>query len=105
CLQELGAKVSVLEVDEVKIAALTQAGINAIYNRKENLASYQFIVDASPQGDFLDLSNLHSQAAIAAPGIPFGLTKAAHQVFKNRVIHDPLELGVATMLAMVMSED
>lgn len=41
---------------------------------------------------------------MAAPGMPLGLTAAAHSAMPEQVIHDPLQIGVAAMLALALSK-
>ncbi len=104
-LREIGAEVTICEVNQDKAADLRRANLKVIKNIVEELPNFQFIIDASPQAEFLKLSNLHPEVRIAAPGIPLGLTGEAYQVLRERIVHDPLQIGVATMVAMAIAED
>lgn len=101
-LNELDAKVAVYDIDNKKLEQFKQLGLKIETNINEALNKYKYIFDASPMGDFIDLDLLHPEVYIAAPGMPLGLTKEAYKTLNKRVIHDPLQLGVATMLAMAL---
>lgn len=59
---------------------------------------YKYIIEATPISQLIKTKNVTNQTIIAAPGVPFGVEPAA--VSKaDRVIHNLLELGVATMLS------
>ncbi len=56
------------------------------------------IVDATPVPNIISEDMITKDTFIAAPGIPLGLTKNARKkISPNQLIHDSLELGVATM--------
>lgn len=101
-LNELDAKVAVYDIDKKKMEQLNRQGLKIETNIREALNKYRYIFDASPKGDFMDLDLLHPEVYIAAPGMPLGLTEKAYKILNDRVIHDPLQLGVATMLAMAL---
>ncbi|MFZ5643756.1 MAG: 3-methylornithyl-N6-L-lysine dehydrogenase PylD [Bacillota bacterium] len=103
-LQELGARVTVFELNSKKLRWWKQSGIKIEKNLFRALPEFEYIIDACPEPDFIDLEHLHPHAAIAAPGVPLGLTAKAYESFRDRVIHDPLQLGVAAMLAMAARE-
>lgn len=102
CLRELGANVEVYEINPQKVANLEKIGIKVIKDIESSLQNFQYILDASPQAAFLDLANLHPEVMIAAPGIPLGLTPETYLSLEKRVVHDPLQIGVATMLALAI---
>jgi pyrrolysine biosynthesis protein PylD len=47
----------------------------------------------------IDAEHVRSDTFVSAPGIPLGLTAAAAEKLSNRLLHDLLEIGVATMAA------
>lgn len=102
-LLSLGAEVAVFDYDLTKMEKIDQSRIKVESNLTEALRGYPYVVDATPEGAFIALSDLHSEAIIAAPGVPLGLTAEAYEKFKKRIIHDPLQIGVATMLALTLS--
>ncbi|AGL03208.1 3-methylornithyl-N6-L-lysine dehydrogenase PylD [Desulfoscipio gibsoniae] len=99
-LKEFGAYVTVVDSDQSKVIDLS--GVCVERDLYKILPNYQYILDATPQADFLDRNYLHPRAAIAAPGVPLGLTPESRIEYSSRLVHDPLQIGVATMLAMVL---
>ena len=95
-----GAKVSVFDIDKNKLSSLP-SNVFIEQNLSEAIPKYRYIIDASPGKGFMTLANLHPETKISAPGMPLGLTDDAFAAFKNSIIHAPLQIGVATMLAMV----
>lgn len=99
-LKEIGALVTVFDLNLRRLHLWKNTGVKIEKNLFKVLPQFKYIIDASPEPGFIDIEHLHPHAAIAAPGIPLGLTGNAYEAFKERVIHDPLQLGVAAMLAM-----
>jgi len=62
------------------------------------LYRHRLIFDASPAAEFLGVRHLTPETRIAAPGIPLGIEPDAWEQVGTRTVHDPLQLGVATML-------
>lgn len=101
-LQEIGAQTAAFDVDPVKMGDSSGVtGVKWEKNLEESLPRYRFLVDATPQAGFLTMDKLNSEVAMALPGVPIGLSDSACSHYKERIIHDPLQIGVATMLAMV----
>lgn len=102
-LRALDARPVVLETDPIKSRFLeANSTLHVEHRLRPALANYRYVFDATPQGNFIGIDDLHPEASLAMPGMPLGLTKEAFAVFQDRVIHDPLQIGVATMLAMVV---
>ena len=59
---------------------------------------YQYIIDATPAADLIDASVITPETYVAAPGVPCGLSLEARKILSNRYLHDPLQIGVATMV-------
>ena len=59
---------------------------------------YQYIIDATFSANFIDASVITSNTYVAVPGVPCGLSSEARKKLSNRYLHDPLQLGVATMV-------
>ncbi len=55
------------------------------------------IIDATPAGNIIHESHIGSGTFIAAPGVPLGLDSKACTKIGARLLHDPLQIGVATM--------
>ena len=59
---------------------------------------YQYMIDATPSVDFIDVSVLTPDTYVAVPGFPSGLSSEARKKISNRYLHDPLQIGVAAMV-------
>lgn len=102
-LKTLGAKAAVFDIDDSKVEKLKDdTGINIEPDLKRALATYRYIIDATPQGAFIQLDDVHPDTKIACPGMPLGLSPTAYSSLKGGLIHDPLQIGVAVMLTMAL---
>lgn len=61
------------------------------------LEEHRRIIVACPEAGFITNNYLHADSYVAAPGVPLGIHPAALNTIWPRLIHDPLQLGVATM--------
>ncbi|MDW7675402.1 MAG: 3-methylornithyl-N6-L-lysine dehydrogenase PylD [Bacillota bacterium] len=109
-LLSIGAKVAFLDSDPMKTKALIEqypdklSSLKIESNLNQALLNYKYIVDACPLAAFMTQDNLHPEAKVAAPGVPLGLTADLYSTYQHNVIHDPLQIGVATMLAMAVCQ-
>jgi 3-methylornithyl-N6-L-lysine dehydrogenase len=71
-------------------------------NRPQDMIHFPYIFEATPQSGWIHKDMLSPDALIAAPGIPLGLDPEAAELFKNQLVHDMLDIGTATMLAMAL---
>ncbi len=101
-----GADVSVFDIDTQRsqhlakeIIELTNHPITVEQSLDSALRSHQLLVDATNSADVIDAKNITTQTYITAPGMPLGLTPAAAKKVSERLLHDPLQLGVAVMTA------
>ena len=63
---------------------------------------YPLVVDCSfSEAGWLHKEMLHPDLWFASPAVPLSLDAEAAEYFQNSLIHDLLQLGVITMLAMV----
>lgn len=69
-------------------------GVRSLEHRPR-YSGYSFLLDATPQREFIDADNIRPGAIISAPGVPLGVTPAVKK--KALVIHNPLELGTLMM--------
>jgi pyrrolysine biosynthesis protein PylD len=69
------------------------------------LARHRLILDATPAAGIIDEDAVGPETWISAPGVPIGMTAAALAKLSGRVLHDFLEIGVATMAALCLRED
>ena len=102
-LKRLGAKVAVFDIDQTKAEILVRE-YEAV--KEENLAEalqrHTILLDASPAAEIIQAEYIKPDTVIAACGIPLGLSNEAYSLVKDRLVHDPLQIGVATMLAMAV---
>ena len=102
-VQALGARVSVYDPDPKKIRDLeSEAGLAVEKDLEEALQNFELIVDASPAAGIIKERHIKPDTAIAAPGLPLGLCPGALVSIGDRLIHDPLQIGVATMLVLAI---
>ncbi len=64
---------------------------------EEALGAHDLIVEATDAADIIHANHVGPHTRIAAPGMPCGITEAAMQQLVGRILHDPLQIGVAVM--------
>lgn len=101
CLKKKGTPFDVYDIDPGKLAAVRKQDIEAI-DSPGGIREYQYLIDATSRGGWLSRDMLHPEVWIAAPGIPLSLDPEAYESHKSRVIHDPLQIGVAAMLGLTL---
>jgi len=74
------------------------ADIRSIKDLDRALQSHKFIIDASPATGIIQARHITAHTYISAPGVPLGLDQEARIKIGNRLLHDPLQIGVATMV-------
>jgi pyrrolysine biosynthesis protein PylD len=103
-LAKSGASISICDIDRsrslhlasildkiMKIKAEIEPELNAA------LSKYRFLVEATNSANIIHEQDLLSETYIAAPGIPLGLSPDTAIKAEDRLLHDPLQTGVATM--------
>lgn len=100
----LGAEVSVFDINFQRSHQLAQEvkkkSIRTVVVEKSldmALQNHHLLVDATNAPDIIDKETITLQTYIVAPGMPLGLTPEAVEKISNRLLHDPLQLGVAVM--------
>lgn len=108
-LARQGAEVTVFDIDvsasQRLRSALEKLGYNleVTTDLEDALAKHQIYFDACPAENVIESRHISMNTMIAAPGIPLGVHGLeAVQQLQDRLIHDPLQIGVATMLGEVM---
>lgn len=102
-LQKFGAKVGIFDINEEKAESLAkQTGEFAEKDLFTALSEYSILFDASPAPEIIQAQHIKDDTSIAACGIPAGLTPEAFALVQERLIHDPLQIGVATMAVMAV---
>ena len=107
CLNFALKKKAIISIHDTIPERCTEAGsifnsIHIVYKNLEKACrEAEIIIDASPGEQFIPADWLRDEVYIGAPGVPLGLTDAAYKKFWQRIIHDPLPLGVAGMAASI----
>jgi pyrrolysine biosynthesis protein PylD len=83
--------------EEIRHSFKTETGITIETSLSGALRGHRLIVDATDAAGIIDVEFITPQTFIAAPGIPLGLTDAAIKRIGDRLLHDPLQTGVAVM--------
>jgi pyrrolysine biosynthesis protein PylD len=103
-LAAMGARVSVYDINSARCIDLSEATkqssnvtIQVIKDLDRALKSHHLIIDASPAADIIQARHITPDTYICAPGVPVGLDHEARLKIGNRLLHDPLQIGVATM--------
>jgi pyrrolysine biosynthesis protein PylD len=106
----LGGRVSLCDIvpEASGLAARRLSGsapgrVSVESNLESALARYRLIIDATPSGGFIDEAQIYPDSFISAPGVPLGLTARAVEKISARLLHDLLEIGVATMAATALA--
>lgn len=104
-LVAMRACVSIYDINPARSIDLSEA-IKQAYNAKvalikdldRALKNHKFIIDASPATDIIQARHIAADTVISSPGVPIGLDKEARLKIGDRLLHDPLQIGVATMV-------
>jgi len=72
--------------------------------RIENIdySTYGFVIEATPSENTIPDSQLSGHMAVAAPGVPLGISATGINILKDCLVHDKLELGVAAMAVSLL---
>lgn len=107
-LARFGAEISVFDINpesSQRLAAILEelgCHIKLETNFDEALELNHILVDACPAGEIISLRYINEDTVIAAPGIPLGVGVEGAKKLSDRLLHDPLQIGVATMLFDVL---
>jgi len=103
-LLERGASVALFDADRERallaFRTLNPKASKRIRVEEEGqpaLGRYELIFDATNTGGFIESDHLTSKTLVAAPGMPCALTPEALARHRDRILHDALEIGTATM--------
>jgi len=104
-LAEDGVQVSVFDICPKRCTTLAGrahdlalARVAVVKDLKKALANHDYIVDATPAKGIIDVDAISDKTCISAPGVPLGVSRTAMAKLSGRLLHDPLQVGVATML-------
>ena len=112
-LLQCGASVRVCDIDATKPPLLIDRVRKAVSNLADSrikiesgfvrsLNEHRLVVDASDGANIIGRGDMGPDVLIAAPGMPCGITEEAMEQYPDQILHDPLQLGVATMLALAL---
>ncbi|MBC2713139.1 MAG: 3-methylornithyl-N6-L-lysine dehydrogenase PylD [Desulfosarcina sp.] len=74
-----------------------QTAIQVASDVDQALSTHHLIVDATNAADVIHARHVTTKTRVAAPGMPCGITPHAREKLADRILHDPLQIGVATM--------
>ncbi len=98
-LKEMGAQIGVCDRKRPRAQRLAQEVDGVVEgNLEAALDTYTILFDATAASGIIEARHIKPATIVAAPGIPFGLTPEAQSRIGGRLIHDPLQIGVATMM-------
>jgi len=104
-LVKLGSRISIYDINRsrsddlaYRIKQLFDTEIHIVKELNHALMNHQFVIDATPAADIIRPHHVTSDTYISAPGVPLGLNEAAGSIIADRLLHDPLQIGVATMV-------
>lgn len=104
-LVAMGASVSIYDISPARSIDLSEAlkkashaNIKIVKDLNRALKSHKLIIDASPATDIIQARHITVDTVISAPGVPIGLDQDARLKIGIRLLHDPLQIGVATMV-------
>ena len=110
-LVHLGSEISVYDINPERcqgvareIRDLLDAKIRIEKELNTALLRHRCIIDASPGADIIDENHIARDTYISAPGMPSGLSTNARAKISDRFLHDPLQIGVATMVVEAVKE-
>jgi pyrrolysine biosynthesis protein PylD len=108
-LVRMGARVSVYDINQHRsndvaesIGQRLNSKIRSLSDLDTALIDARFIVDATPAANIIKAHHITPETYISAPGVPIGLTAEAYSKMIDRILHDPLQIGVATMLVYAL---
>jgi len=107
----LGAKVSVHDVEQHRCQDLARevrrsfdVNISLEKELNEALMRHRRLIDASPAENIIGEHHIFHDSIVCSPGLPHGLSPGALEKISGRFIHDPLQIGVATMIVDAVSD-
>lgn len=100
-VHQRGGNVVCWDMDPLRLEAMTKEGYEVL-NAPHQISEYKYILDASSSGSWIEPGLLHPDSLYVSPGVPLSLTKEAEKEKKDQMVHDLLQIGVASMLALAL---
>ncbi len=66
------------------------------------LDQVRYILDATPVANAIPDTVLSDTTCVAAPGVPLGVSPTGYEKIASRLVHDKLEIGVASMAVAML---
>jgi pyrrolysine biosynthesis protein PylD len=103
-LLNYGATVSVYDINRDRAGNLAiemdrgrRGDIRVEADLQQALSRHRLVMDATDAAEIIQDREISADTYMAAPGVPLGLSHAALKKISHRLLHDPLQIGVATM--------
>lgn len=77
--------------------AAFQRTITVFSDAEQALSTQSLVVDATNTADVIHARHVTADTRVGAPGMPCGIGRHAREKLAGRVLHDPLQIGVAAM--------
>jgi pyrrolysine biosynthesis protein PylD len=101
-----GKRVTAYDPDPARAeCASAEMNLVLVESLEEGLESCDLILDATPSADLIGLEHVWQSTVVAAPGMPLGVTDEVASMLEDRLLHEPLALGVATMAVLALGGD
>jgi pyrrolysine biosynthesis protein PylD len=98
----LGARVTLFDIDRNRCHMFAKSHHGHDFMISDTLASApdcnDLIVEATPAENVIDPAVISASTLIAAPDVPCGISSHEREALSSRLLCDPLQIGVATML-------
>lgn len=94
-LAKKGIKVDLYDIQQEKSDKFRKEDNISVLTENPNLNDYIYVLDATPNENWISENMVCKSSIYSAPGMPLSLADEA--VKKVELIHNPLELGIITM--------
>jgi 3-methylornithyl-N6-L-lysine dehydrogenase len=74
-----------------------RAAVRVAADLDQAILNYHMIVEATNAAEVIRARHVTADTRVAAPGMPCGITRRAREKLDGRLLHDPLQIGVAVM--------
>ena len=97
-LLAMGCRVTAFDPVKERAKALAgQTRVKVAHSLEQALMDHDLIIDASDSAAVIHDRHVSDATLVAGPGMPCGITPEAMKQLSDRFLHDPLQIGVATM--------
>ena len=100
-LLEKEAVVFLYDKDINRVKGINRESVSVLTNEKE-IKNFKYILDATNEGGWLCKTMLADSVIISTPGVPLSLDDETYHTIQDQVIHDPLQIGTAVMIGLVL---